>query len=300
MLAARRLASIVLPRSRSVGSESRTYGTVAALLLLAPLSLLLLAVFFYPIASLLRLSLFDPGFTLVHYQRLVEEPLYLTILVRTLRVALICTVAALVLGYPLAYAMARLRGTWATVFAALVVLPLWTSVLVRSYAWTVLFQRNGLINNGLAGLGLIDEPLEILYTELAVIIAMTHVLLPFMVLPLYSVLRSIPKDLSLAARSLGATAPTVFRRVTFPLSLPGVGAGVLIVFILALGFYITPALVGGPRTLMIATLIGQQTTELLNWGFAGALSATLLVVTLVIVLGFNRWLRLGRVVGETL
>ena len=155
---------------------------------------------------------------------------------------------------------------------ACVLMPLWTSVLVRSYAWIVLLQRNGIVNNALLDLGVDHQPLRMLYTEGAVIIAMTHVLLPFMILPIYSALRSIPPDLDAAALNLGAGTGAAFFAVTLPLSLPGVFAGSLMIFMLALGFYVTPALVGGPRTLMIATLIGQQATELLNWPFAGALS----------------------------
>lgn len=285
-------------RSFTRGENARTYSPATSLLLLAPLGLLLAAVFFLPIGILLSQSLFDPGFTTEHYERLLREPLYRDILVRTIRIAAEVTVIDLVLGYVLAYWMTRLSGSKAVVVAALVVLPLWTSVLVRSYAWTVLFQRNGLINSTLLSLGLIDEPLGLLYTEPAVLVAMVHVLLPFMVLPLYATLRGIPDDLPRAARSLGAGNLAVFREVVLPLSLPGVAAGALIVFVLSLGFYVTPALVGGPQTLMIATLIGQQATGLLNWPFAGAISAVLLALTLGIVLLANRLLRVDRLVGE--
>ncbi len=285
-------------RAFTRGENARTYSPAASLLLLAPLALLLLVVFFLPIGILLSQSLFDPGFTLEHYGRLVDEPLYRNILLRTLRIAALVTAVDLVLAYPLAYWMTRLSGTKALLVAALVVLPLWTSVLVRSYAWTVLFQRNGVINSALISLGLIDEPLELLYTEPAVLVAMAHVLLPFMVLPLYATLRGIPDDLPRAARSLGASDAAVFRHVVLPLSLPGVAAGGLIVFILSLGFYVTPALVGGPTTLMIATLIGQQALQLSNWPFAAAIATLLIALTLGLVLVFNRALRVDRVVGD--
>jgi mannopine transport system permease protein len=179
--------------------------------------------------------------------------------------------------------------------AACVLIPLWTSVLVRSYAWIVLLQRTGIVNNTLLSLGLIDQPLRLIYTEGAVIVAMTHVLLPYMILPIFSALRSIPPELDRAARNLGAGPWTSFITVTLPLSLPGVYAGAIMVFILSLGFYVTPALVGGPQNLTIATLIGQQTTDLLNWPFAGALAGLLLAVTLGLVAIFRRVLSFGRI-----
>lgn len=287
-----------LLRRPPVSRSARTYSPFASVLLTLPLVALLVSVFVYPIGRLLATSLWDPGFTLTHYAKLLTEPLYFTILARTLRIALLVTVCAFVLGYPLAYLMARASGRAVILLAACVLVPLWTSVLVRSYAWTVLLQRHGLVNTMLQRLGLIDQPLQLLYTEGAVLLAMTHVLLPFMVLPIYSTLRRIPVDLTRAAKSLGANGPATLRHVVLPLSLPGVAAGSVIVFILGIGFFITPALVGGPRTLMISTLIGQQATELLNWPFAGALSGVLLIVTLVLVLVFKRALRLNRVVED--
>ncbi|RWG06086.1 ABC transporter permease [Mesorhizobium sp.] len=275
-------------------TSSREYGQALSLLLVAPLLLLLCTAFLYPLAGLFWGSVFAPEATLKHYLRVLQEPLYLLILWRTFELAFIVTVLALLLGYPVALAMARVSGRAAMLIGACVLIPLWTSVLVRSYAWIVLLQRNGLVNTSLHEAGLIEAPLQLLYTQGAVVVAMTQVLLPFMVLPIYSVVRSIPDDLTRAARNLGAGGLQAFLRVTLPLSLPGVSAGVLITFILSLGFYITPALVGGPRTLMMSTLIGQQTTELLNWSFAGALSAVLLLTTLFLVVVFRRTLALNR------
>jgi mannopine transport system permease protein len=254
--------------------------------------------FLYPLLKLLAGSVWTPELSFKHYERLLGEPLYLLILGRTLWIAFVVSILALLLGYPVALVMARLGGWRAGLVAACVLVPLWTSALVRSYAWVVLLQRNGIVNDVLLRLGFIEQPLRMIYTEGALLVAMTHVLLPFMVLPIYGALRSIPPDLARAAENLGAGGWATFRHVTFPLSLPGVFAGVLMVFILSLGFYITPALVGGPRTLMIATLIGQQMTELLNWPFAGALAATLLGLTLVLVMMFRRVLRLDQVAGH--
>ncbi len=286
------------PRAeRSFGSRptsAREYGSTLSLLLVAPLVLLLVGGFLYPVGKLFWGSIFVPEATLANYARILQEPLFLLVLWRTFEIAFIVTALALLLGYPVALAMARVSGRTATLIAACVLIPLWTSVLVRSYAWIVLLQRNGVVNNALIETGLIETPLRLLYTQGAVIAAMTQVLLPFMVLPIYSVVRNVPDDLVRAARNLGAGNLQAFLCVTLPLSLPGVMAGVLITFILSLGFYITPALVGGPSTLMMSTLIGQQTTELLDWPFAGALAAVLLAATLLLVIIFRRTLALNK------
>jgi mannopine transport system permease protein len=275
-------------------ASARTYSTALSLLLVTPLLLLLAFGFLYPVGRLLWTSFASPTFTFANYVRILTEPLYFSVLWRTVEVAFVVTLATFLLGYPVAYAMARLKGRAATIVAACVLIPLWTSVLVRSYAWIVLLQRNGIVNNTLMEAGLVAAPLRLIYTEGAVIMAMTHVLLPFMILPIYGALRTIPEELARAARNLGAGAAAAFFRVVLPLSLPGVFAGSLMTFILALGFYVTPALVGGPRTLMMATLIGQQATELLDWPFAGALSAVLLATTLLIVLVFRKALSFNK------
>jgi len=275
-------------------ASARQYSTGVSLLLAAPLLLLLTFGFLYPVGRLLFGSFFTPHFSLAQYVRIIEEPLYLRILWRTMEIAFVVTILALVFGYPVAYVMSRLKGWRAALVTACVLIPLWTSVLVRSYAWIVLLQRNGVVNNALTDAGIISEPLRLLYTPGAVTVAMTHVLLPFMILPIYSALRSIPGELSKAARNLGADSVRVFVKIILPLSLPGVYAGSLMTFILALGFYITPALVGGARTLMMATLIGQQTTELLDWPFAGALCLVLLGATILLAVAFRRLLSLNR------
>ncbi len=269
-----------------------------ALMLLAPLGLLLAWAFFLPIGRLLLTSVTDPSLNVDNYLRIWNEPLYLTVIWRTIWIAFLTTSIGLVLGYPVAALMARSRGWVAALAIICVLIPLWTSVLVRSYAWIVLLERRGLINEILIKLGLIDAPLKMLYTDGAVLIAMAHVLLPFMVLPIYSSLHAIPRDLPMAAANLGAGRIRTFVSVVFPLSLPGVFAGCLIVFVMSLGFYVTPALLGGPQTLMIATLIGQQASELLNWPFAGAISLVLLVLSLGITLVFKRVLNLERVLAN--
>lgn len=273
--------------------SSRHYSPLLAILLILPLLILLTAGFIYPVLRLVEISVseaapFEP------YQRAFESPLYVQVLLRTFRIATVVTIACFAIGYPTAYAIARMRGRLAKFGIACLFIPLWTSVLVRSYAWIVLLGRNGIINNLLLDMGVISAPLKMLYTEGAVILAMTHVLMPFMVLPIHSALRSIPNAYEQAARNLGAGRMIAFWRVTFPLSLPGVFAGCVICFILAIGFYITPALVGGPGALMMATLIGQQTIVLLDWPFAAALSVILLAATLLLVTVFRRALSFSK------
>lgn len=272
---------------RSGGSASR-YSRPLSLALIAPLLLLLSIGFLYPIGSLIKLSLFTPELDLSSYRKIIEQPIYLSVMARTFKIALFVTIASFLLGYPVALAMASLKRRLAAAAAAAVFIALWSPVLVRSYAWIVLLQRNGVANNVMTELGMVEAPLKLIYNEGAVIVAMTHVLLPFMILPIFAALRSIPQEYVCAARTLGAGASTAFLRVTLPLSLPGVFAGCVMCFILALGFYITPALVGGPGTLIVATLIGQQATVLLDWPFAAALSTTLLIATLTMVLVFRK------------
>lgn len=285
------------PSSFTLGG--RHYSPAASLSLTAPFLLILLLAFVLPILVLLRESLFVPGPTLANYARIFEQPAYLRILFRTLRIAAEVTVSALVFGYPLAWLMANRHGWRLAVLLAAVLLPLWTSVLVRTYAWLVLLQRDGVVNQILSGLHLTDKPIGLLYTEATVVMAMAHVLLPFMILPLYASLRAIPAEYSRAAQVLGASDAAAFREIVLPLSLPGAASGCLMVFLLSLGFFVTPALVGGPQQKMLATLVQQQVTELLNWPFAGAIVGTLLVVVLVLVAIFNRLVRLDRFVGQS-
>lgn len=286
---------------KKAGGSRRARGQLStglSLLLLAPLVLLLGWAFFLPIGRLILTSFTEPSFGFARYARIWNEALYIQVFLRTLWIAGACTFFALLIGYPVAVLMAR-RGGWLAKLATICVLvPLWTSVLIRSYAWIILLERNGLINGWLLSLGLVGQPLRMLYTDGAVLLAMTHVLLPFMVLPVATALKSIPEDLPRAALNLGASGWHVFWNVTLPLSLPGVFAGCLIVFVMSLGFYVTPALLGGPRTLMIATLIGQQALELLDWPFAGALSFVLLVLSLGVTIAFRRLLKLDRVVAH--
>jgi len=266
-------------------------------LLLLPAVAWLAILFVYPIGRLFYLSLFSPAFTLQHYARLLAGPAYLRILGTTFEISLLVTGVTLALGYPLAFLLATARRRVAAPMLAAIMLPLLTSVLVRTYAWMVLLGRRGVVNEALAALGLLDAPLALLYNRTGVTIGMAHVLLPFMILPLYSVMKGIDAELVRAAQNLGASPRQAFLRVYVPLSLPGVAAGVVLVFVAAIGFFVTPALLGGPPDTMIAMLIESQVRELLNWELAAALAATLLAVTAVLLLGFQRFMGLDRVFG---
>ena len=205
------------------------------------------------------------------------------VLANTFWIALLSTAACLVIGYPFAYLMTVVPGRLAGLLLIAVLLPFWSSLLVRTFAWQVLLRDTGVINRFLLDLGLIGEPLTLIRTTVGVIVGMSHILLPFMVLPLYAVMRRIDPEYGRAAANLGASPFAAFLRVFVPLSLPGVLAGCLLVFVLALGFYITPALLGGLRDQMISQLIVQQIQQRLDWGFGTAMSVLLVGITLVIL-----------------
>jgi ABC-type spermidine/putrescine transport system permease subunit I len=249
--------------------------------------ILLGLLFVFPLTRLFALS-FEGGDFVWYTKALTSDGLYLTILRRTFEISAIVTFCCLVVGYPVAFLLATTTPFWRSVGFAFVMLPLWTSVLVRTYAWMVLLGRNGIINRVLLDSGLMDEPLRLLNSQMAVILGMVHVMLPFMILPIYSAVTRIDPDLPKAARGLGASTFGVVRTVYLPLTLRGVVAGVTLVFVVSLGFYITPALLGGGKVTMFAMLIEQQVREFLAWNFAGALSVILLVVTLAVFWVFNQ------------
>lgn len=268
-------------------------------LLTLPLVLFMLAFYALPVLAMLGRSVADPTWTLANYARLPADTVFLNVFWTTLRTAAIVTVGTLLLGYPVAMALAR-PGRMAGVALIVVLLPFWTSILVRSYAWMVLLGRRGLLNEALIAAGIIEHPLRILNTSIAVYIAMIHILLPYMILPIGNALRQIDPSLPRAAAGLGATPAQILRQVTLPLSMPGVAAGVLLVFVLSLGFYITPALVGGARDMTISMLIAQQVDQL-NWPYAACLATALLAVSLGVMAVFQRMFRVGgafRMVGR--
>jgi putative spermidine/putrescine transport system permease protein len=280
-----------------VEASRRRYWAPRDGLLVLPALALFVAVYLYPLSRLAVWSFFDPTFTLKHYRLLFAEPAYLVALQNTLTLSLSVTVMALVLAYPLAYLMTTVGPRTRSLLTALVLIPFWTSILVRTFAWLVILGKQGLVNQALVGLGLVQAPVPLIHNRTGVQIGMVHVLLPFMVLPLYSVMAGIDRDLLRAARSLGARPAQAFLRVFLPLSLPGVNAGCLLVFLAAVGFYITPALLGGPGQITIAMLIDLVVNDLLNWGFGATLAILLLTAVFVLlgivasVLGLDRMLQ---------
>jgi putative spermidine/putrescine transport system permease protein len=210
-----------------------------------------------------------------------EQSIYVDLFARTFQIAGGVTLLCLLLGYPLAFKLASLPPRLANWLMILVLLPFWTSLLVRTTSWIVLLQREGPINQALVGSGLASGPLQLIYNRFGVYVAMTHILLPFMVLPLYSVMRGLDPAQMRAAASLGAPPSTAFLRVYLPQTLPGIGAGSLLVFILAIGYYITPALVGGPGDQMVSYFIAFFTNQTINWGMAAALASLLLAAILL-------------------
>jgi len=259
--------------------------------LLAPVLMLFAVFYVYPIVRMLAIS-FTAGrhssFSLDQYQAVFTSSLYLSVIADTLRISAAATVGALLMGYPVAYLLARAKERAAGWLMTLLLLPFWTSLLVRTYAWMVLLQREGVVNTTLRQLGLIDRPLPTMFNEVGVLIGTTHILLPFMIFPIYSVLKGIDPDLAKAAAGLGAGPGQVFRKITLPLSLPGVGAGVMIVFISALGFFVTPALLGGGKVIVIAMTIEKLINDFVNWELAAALATVLLVVTALFVVLYER------------
>jgi putative spermidine/putrescine transport system permease protein len=213
------------------------------------------------------------------------------ILVRTFGISAAVTLWCLLLGYPLAYWLSTLSARRANVLMILVLVPFWTSILVRVAAWIVLLQSAGLVNRSLMGLGLIEQPLALLFNRTGVIVAMVHILLPFMILPLYSVMKSVPPTYLRAAVSLGSSPLAAFFRVYVPQTYPGIGAGALLVFILSIGYYVTPALLGGPDDQMLSYYVAQYANVTVNWGMACALGAVLLAATLVLYAVYRRIVR---------
>lgn len=248
-------------------------------LLILPAALLLVVVFGYPVVWLLMRSFSDPQWGLQNFEVLLTRPVYLKTLWNTVAISGTVTLVCAVLGYPLAYSMANGSELTKRLLLFAVLIPFWTSILVRAFAWVVLLQRQGLVNAIMINLGIISDPLVMLHNRTGTLIGMVQVLLPFMVLPLYSVMLRVDGRLLQAASVLGANPFRVFVRVYLPLTMPGLLAGATLVFLIALGYYITPALLGGPQDMMIAQLIQQQVSSFGNWGLAGALSVTLLVAT---------------------
>jgi ABC-type spermidine/putrescine transport system permease subunit I len=253
--------------------------------LATPAVLAVLAIVVIPVGWLFYLSFTgsDGQLSLVNYQKMIEYKSYARTFVTTFEVSILTTLICIMIGYPLAYFLAMLPERLAGFFMLAVLLPFWTSLLVRTYAWLVLLQKNGILNDFAMSIGLWDSPLKLVHNLTGTLIGMAHIMLPFLVLPLYGSMRKIQRDLMHAAANLGASPVQAFWKIYFPMSLSGMVAGSLIVFVLCLGFYVTPAVLGGGRVVMVATQITAILENQFDWGAASALGVVLLVVTMIIL-----------------
>jgi putative spermidine/putrescine transport system permease protein len=279
-------------------NKPRTETRVASIAwLIAPAGLFFLQFFVLPFGVMALLSVLtgnplqrtDVAFTVRHYARMADDTLYFESLLSTLEIGAITTVAALFLGYPLAHWLARMRSRLGHALLLMAVIaPMLTGIVVRTFAWIAILSDRGVINSSLTGLGLTAAPLPLMYNEFGTIVALVHIYVPFMVLTLAGVIGAIDERLEEAARNLGATPIRAFLEVTLPLSLPGIFAGSLLVFALAISAYVTPYLMGGQQVLTLPMLIYQQVAATFNTAFAGALGVLLLVVSITLVIAYNR------------
>ena len=255
-------------------------------LTLLPGIALILALFVIPVGIVFQQGLFDPHFTTDHFVRLATRGAYMRIFWNTLQISAIVSLCCLLIGYPIAYFIVRQQPHRRPLLIFLILVPMWMSILARTYAWMVVLGREGIINQLLLGIGLVDEPVQLLFTTGAVYVGMVQIMLPILIVTCFSSMTEIDQSLMRAGRTLGASPARAFREIFLPLSAGGAITGTLIVFILSMGFFIVPALIGGRRDAMMANVIAGQVSQT-NWGFAAALSIVLLVATLF-VLGLVR------------
>ncbi|MFZ1727530.1 MAG: ABC transporter permease [Albidovulum sp.] len=267
--------------------------------LASPALLLVLVILVIPVGWLFYLSFVgaDGQFSLENYARMVERKSYSRIFVTTFQVSLLTTGLCILIGYPLAYFMSQLPVRIANLCLITVLLPFWTSLLVRTYAWLVLLQKQGLVNTWAISLGLWDEPVKIVHNMSGTLIGMVHIMLPFLILPAYGAMRAIDRDYLKAASNLGANPTRAFWTVFFPLSTPGLFAGALMVFVLCLGFFVTPAVLGGGKVILVSMKIVSNIELFVNWGAASAMGVVLLVLTVAILWVASRFLRLEQMTG---
>jgi len=264
-----------------------------------PAVLLILVILLIPVGWLFYVSFIgvDGQFSMENYERMIERKSYGRIFRTTFKVSLLTTGLCILIGYPLAYFMSQLPNKIANLCLITVLLPFWTSLLVRTYAWLVLLQKRGLINDWGISLGLWDEPLKMVHNMSGTLIGMVHIMLPFLILPVYGAMKSMDRDFLKAASNLGASPVKAFWTVFFPLSSPGLFAGSLIVFVLCLGFYVTPAVLGGGKVIMVSMKIASNIELFVNWGAASAMGVILLLLTVAVLWFASRFLKLEQMVG---
>lgn len=265
-----------------------------------PLFVIMLVGFVAPLCIIFKMSLFDPDFTLEHYVTFFKNETYVQIYLRTFKTAFTVTLGCLLLGYPLSFFLATCVKEKTTNYLRIfIVIPFWVSILIRTFAWKVILSNTGVINSFLLNQGVIEEPLSLLYNSFAVHVSMIHILLPFMVLTLYGVMKGISANYYNAALSLGARPTKAFWQVYFPMSLSGILSGTLMVFIMALGFYITPSILGGSNDTMLPVVIEMQVNRALNWNVASAMAVILLITTSIIVVIYTKVLGADDLGGVT-
>ena len=265
----------------------------------SPALLLVLVVLVIPVGWLFYVSFIgaDGTFSMENYERMLKRKSYMRIFRTTFEVSLLTTGLCILIGYPLAYFMSQLPSRIANLCLITVLLPFWTSLLVRTYAWLVLLQKRGLVNDWGISLGLWDEPVKIVHNLNGTLIGMVHIMLPFLILPTYGAMRAIDRDYLKAASNLGASPRRAFWTVFFPLSTPGLFAGSLMVFVLCLGFFVTPAVLGGGKVIMVSMKIVSNIELFVNWGAASALGVVLLVLTVAVLWIASRFLKLEQMTG---
>ncbi|MCR9113730.1 MAG: ABC transporter permease [Rhodobacteraceae bacterium] len=263
----------------------------------SPALLLVLVILVIPVGWLFYVSFIgaDGTFSMENYERMIKRKSYARIFYTTFEVSLLTTGICILIGYPLAYFMSQMPAKLANLCLITVLLPFWTSLLVRTYAWLVLLQKNGLVNNWAINLGLWEEPIKIVHNLNGTLIGMVHIMLPFLILPTYGAMRAIDRDYLKAAANLGASPRRAFWTVFFPLSTPGLFAGSLMVFVLCLGFFVTPAVLGGGKVIMVSMKIVSNIELFVNWGAASALGVVLLVLTVAVLWIASRFLRLEQI-----
>lgn len=265
----------------------------------SPAMLMVLVILVIPVGWLFYLSFIgaDGQFSLENYERMITRKSYSRIFVTTFQVSLMTTGICILIGYPLAYFMSQLPSRMANLCLITVLVPFWTSLLVRTYAWLVLLQKKGLVNNWAISVGLWEEPIKIVHNMTGTLIGMVHIMLPFLVLPVYNGMKSIDSDYLKAAANLGASPRKAFWSVFFPLSMPGLVAGSLMVFVLCLGFFVTPAVLGGGKVILVSMKIVSNIEQFVNWGAASALGVVLLVLTVFFLWIASHFIKADQMAG---
>jgi len=294
--AVRNEKGLAQPAGAAAMSQVGFRRSAATVLLLLPVLIFLAGWFIAPLIQLFLLSLDAKGGRLAAYEELLHSEVFVAVFINTLRLALTVTLISVLLAYPTAFLLSRLRGGWLTIALYCVLVPLWISVLVRTFSWMLLLERNGPVNAFLIWAQITKAPLKMLFNDFAVHLGMVHVLMPYAVLPIYAAMLKVDQRLVLASDGLGASGIQTFFRVYLPLTMRGVAAGAIFVFLLALGFYITPALLGGLHNLTVAMLIDNFVNERLVWPLAAAASFLLLFMILVILAAAARFLALKEIV----